>query len=50
MTHAKSVVADPAPESALAAVTVLDLEGLPVPLGDLWSEGPALVVWLRHYG
>lgn len=31
-------------------VSILDLEGTAVPLSSLWAEGPAVVVWLRHYG
>ena len=34
----------------LADVTVLDLEGREVPLRTFYESGPALVVWLRHYG
>ena len=34
----------------LDTVTVLDLDGSPVPVSQLWTDGPALVVWLRHYG
>ena len=34
----------------LADVTVLDLAGLPCRVGTLWSEGPAVLVFLRHYG
>ena len=31
-------------------VTVLNLQGDPVPLPSLWADGPVVVVWLRHYG
>jgi hypothetical protein len=31
-------------------VTILTLDGDPVPLSTLWADGPAVVVWLRHYG
>ena len=31
-------------------VTILNLDGDAVPLSSLWAEGPAVVVWLRHYG
>jgi len=42
----------------LARVSVLDDQGAPVRLGDLWEvapgeesrEGPLLLVWLRHFG
>lgn len=31
-------------------VTVLDLDGRSVSLASLWGTGPAVIVWLRHYG
>jgi hypothetical protein len=34
----------------LGRLTVLDLDGRAVPLGDLWKDQPAVLVWLRHYG
>jgi hypothetical protein len=34
----------------LAATTVLDLEGRTVPLGALWADRPAAIVFLRHFG
>jgi hypothetical protein len=36
--------------TALAASTVLDLEGRTVRTGELWADRPTLAVWLRHYG
>jgi len=41
-----------APESAdkLADVVLPDQDGNDVRLGDLWEAGPALLVFLRHYG
>jgi hypothetical protein len=35
---------------ALADITLPDHDGNDVRLGDLWSEHPAVLVWLRHYG
>ena len=35
---------------ALADITLPDHDGNDVRLGDLWSDGPAVLVWLRHYG
>jgi hypothetical protein len=35
---------------ALAAATVLDVRGKPVPLAQAWAVHPAVVVWLRHFG
>lgn len=34
----------------LSRVTVQDLQGAEVRLGDLWRRQPAVLVWLRHYG
>jgi hypothetical protein len=31
-------------------IELLDVEGGPVRLGSLWEDGPAVLVWLRHYG
>lgn len=40
------------PERAdeLADFVLQDQRGDDVRLGDLWSDGPAVLVWLRHYG
>jgi hypothetical protein len=40
----------PARADALADIVLPDQEGHDVRLGDLWSERPAALVWLRHYG
>lgn len=34
----------------LASCTVLDRGGGPVPVSSLWEAGPALLVFLRHFG
>ena len=34
----------------LEAMELPDSEGKPVRLGDLWKDGPVVLVWLRHYG
>jgi hypothetical protein len=34
----------------LADIVLPDQECHDVRLGDLWSERPAALVWLRHYG
>ena len=34
----------------LADITLPDHDGEPVRLGDLWSDQPAVLIWLRHYG
>jgi hypothetical protein len=36
--------------TGLAAVAVKDVEGNDVRLGDLWRDGPAVLVFVRHYG
>lgn len=40
------------PERAdeLADFVLQDHRGEDVRLGELWSQGPAVLVWLRHYG
>ncbi len=37
-------------DPALADVNVTDTEGNPVRLGSLWSDRPAVVIWVRHFG
>jgi hypothetical protein len=41
-----------APKTAakLADVVLPDDQGEDVRLGSVWEEGPAVIVWLRHYG
>jgi hypothetical protein len=41
-----------APKSAdvLADIVLPDHDGNEVRLGDVWRDGPAVLVWLRHYG
>jgi hypothetical protein len=34
----------------LAPISLPDPDDRPVRLGTLWAEGPAVVVFLRHYG
>ena len=33
-----------------AEIVLPDHESHDVRLGDLWREGPAALVWIRHYG
>jgi hypothetical protein len=42
--------APPATAAPLADLVLPDQDGNEVRLGDLWSERPAAMVWLRHYG
>jgi hypothetical protein len=34
----------------LAEVVLPDTDNQAVKLGSLWAEGPAVIVFLRHYG
>jgi len=34
----------------LAEISLPDADERPVRLGSLWTEAPAVVVFLRHYG
>jgi hypothetical protein len=36
--------------SKLAEITLPDADGNPTRLGSLWQSGPAVLVFLRHYG
>lgn len=36
--------------SKLAAISLPDVDNQPVRLGSLWEAGPAVIVFLRHYG
>ena len=40
------------PERAdeLAEIVLADHDGKDIRLGDLWTQRPAALVWLRHYG
>lgn len=42
-------IGDPVPK-ALADIEVLDASGSPSRLGDRWADGPAAIVFLRHFG
>ena len=37
-------------EPTFATSSVLDLDGREVALRGLYQHGPAVMVWLRHYG
>ena len=41
-----------APDDAglIENIRVHDVDGGSVRLGTLWEDGPAVLVWLRHYG
>jgi hypothetical protein len=36
--------------SKLSDITLPDADGHAVRLGSLWADGPAVIVFLRHYG
>lgn len=36
--------------ATLADIVLPDQDGNETRLGDLWRDGPAALVWLRHYG
>ena len=36
--------------SSFADLLVKDLDGADVRVGDLWRDGPVVLVWIRHYG
>jgi hypothetical protein len=40
----------PADARELADIELDDWRGHPVRLGDVWSDNPAVLVFLRHYG
>jgi hypothetical protein len=40
----------PSTADALAEIVLPDHEGHEVRLGELWSDRPVALVWLRHYG
>ena len=40
----------PSTAEGLADIVLPDHYGHDVRLGDLWSDQPAALVWLRHYG
>jgi hypothetical protein len=36
--------------STLSDIVLPDLDGHPVRLGSFWADGPAVVIFLRHWG
>src|SRR5256714_3397692 len=49
-THQQQETKPPTDASVLEDVVLNDYEGKPVRLGDLWSERPAVLVFVRHFG
>ena len=40
----------PPSTKAIKEIRLLDVDDKRVRLGSLWEDGPAVLVWLRHYG
>jgi hypothetical protein len=36
--------------AALAPIALPDADGVPIRIGSLYEEGPAVLAFLRHYG
>ena len=36
--------------AAIADIRLPDAHGRDARIGDLWSDRPVVLVWLRHYG
>ena len=36
--------------SALAPISLPDVDGREIRLGEIWTSRPAVLVFLRHYG
>ena len=49
-TESKQATAPLTRADALADITLPDQDGHETRLSDLWSDHPAVLVWLRHYG
>ncbi len=41
---------NPSLSAKLAGIVLPDTDERPVQLGSLWADGPAVLVFLRHYG
>jgi hypothetical protein len=50
ISRTKQATNPPDRADALAEIVLPDQDGNEVRLGDLWQDGPAVLVWLRHYG
>jgi hypothetical protein len=40
----------PGDTAAIEDIWLRDIDDKGVRLGSLWEDGPAVLVWLRHYG
>jgi len=43
-------IMQPTLSSKLAPIALPDSDGREIRLGSLWESGPAVIVFLRHYG
>ena len=50
IARTRQEVRPPADAKALEDIVLRDWKGQDVRLGDMWSDNPALLVFLRHYG
>jgi hypothetical protein len=50
MSRERQEVHPPSDARDLEDIVLRDWHGRDVRLGDVWSENPALLVFLRHYG
>jgi peroxiredoxin len=50
MSKERQLTSPPQRADDLADITLPDHDGNEVRLGDLWSEEPVALVWVRHYG
>jgi len=48
--RSKQRVHPPDDATAIADVVLQDQDGNDVRIGDTWADGPAVLVFLRHYG
>jgi hypothetical protein len=44
------IIPDMKIDPRLGDVVVKDVDGNPVRLGSLWEKGPAVLIFVRHYG
>jgi hypothetical protein len=49
-SRSRKQTSPPQTADGLADIVLADHDGEPVRLGDLWRDGPLVLVWLRHYG
>lgn len=50
ISRRRQSTARPARADDLAEIELQDWQGQPARLGDLWRDGPVVLIFLRHYG